>query len=452
MYIKKNFSHYIFRTYALLPWYLLLYAVTNSVYAGQVKDWTFVVYVAGDNDLKSFAARNIKQMAEVGSNEHINIIVELHTTIAENKKISRRYYIVKNKIYLVNPDDANLPGKDSGDPNTLISCCEWAINEYPANHYALIIWNHGTGPLDPVNGRIINPTKLFSFNPTLDKLELNRDIGFMDFIEQQNFIERGVCWDDTTGNYLSNQKLERALKTVTANYLNGKFDIIGFDTCLMAGIEIANLARAYGDILIGSQEVELGTGWNYQEVLAPFDRSTLTPEQFARNIVMAYQNTYNTITNDYTQSAINLNQVQALESNINTVAALLISCLQKDKNDSMKNAINASRNKRACTHFDEPSYLDLHHLYTNLIANLKYVTLNTQTPDLLNSLRTELQQGCNLVNQVAFANVAGKNLRLAKGISIYFPEKRMHFSYPNTKFAQTNQWSNFLQYFLSLKN
>ena len=39
------------------------------------KPWTFMVYIAADNDLRAFAANNIKQMASVGSNQNINIVI-----------------------------------------------------------------------------------------------------------------------------------------------------------------------------------------------------------------------------------------------------------------------------------------------------------------------------------------------------------------------------------------
>ncbi len=73
--------------------------------AGEPKDWTFIVYMAADNDLRGFAARNIKQMAAVGSSEFINIVVQLDIKISGNKKVTRRYYIEHNKILHVNGND-----------------------------------------------------------------------------------------------------------------------------------------------------------------------------------------------------------------------------------------------------------------------------------------------------------------------------------------------------------
>jgi len=66
------------------------------------KNWTIIIYIAADNDLRSFAARNIKQMASIGSNEYVNILVHLDIRITGNKKITRRYYVEKDRILHMN--------------------------------------------------------------------------------------------------------------------------------------------------------------------------------------------------------------------------------------------------------------------------------------------------------------------------------------------------------------
>lgn len=433
------------------------------------KNWTFIVYIAADNDLRSFAARNIKQMAQIGSNQFINIVVQLDIRITGNKKITRRYYIENNKIFHVNAEDPNSQKMDSGDPRTLISCASWAIGNYPAQNYALVLWNHGTGIIDPETGRIINPAELFTFNPTINKLELDRSVGFLEFInskvgsleflkdkeKQANGIdnERGVCWDDSTGNYLTNQKLEFALKEICNTLLGGKkLSLIGFDACLMSMLEVANIVKNYAHIMVGSQEVELGAGWDYEKVLRPFALKSLDPISFARHIVDVYAETYNKITNDYTQSAINLDQVEKLEKNINNIAILLLECLKIQQNNSVKNAIQASRSKLLCTHFDEPSYLDLHHLLVNLQSNLKYFAFSNDSIGL--PLRRDLNQlletGKAIIKELVFASRVGKNLSLAQGISIYFPERRIHSSYRKTAFAASNKWISLLNQYLLL--
>jgi hypothetical protein len=272
----------------------------------------------------------------------------------------------------------------------------------------------------------------------------------LDFINSYEQQHRGICWDDSTGNYLTNQKLDFALNQISSNYLQGnKFSIIGFDACLMSTIEIANIVKPYAKIMVGSQEVELGTGWNYQKVLSPFQDNTLDMISFAQHIVRMYGATYNSITDDYTQSAIDLNCSTGLEQNINTVGRLLMDCLKKQRSNAVKNAIQVSRSKDLCTHFDEPSYLDMHHLYTNLRANLKHFDLpnNDQT---LSDLDQALREGCTLIKNSVLANTTGKNLSLAQGLSIYFPERRIHYSYKKTTFASSNAWFDFLTHYLSL--
>ncbi|HLE76171.1 MAG TPA: hypothetical protein VI521_00195, partial [Candidatus Babeliales bacterium] len=66
------------------------------------KKWTFIVYMAADNDLRAFAANNIRQMAAIGSNENINILTHLDIRLNGNQKVTRRYYIEKNKLNQMN--------------------------------------------------------------------------------------------------------------------------------------------------------------------------------------------------------------------------------------------------------------------------------------------------------------------------------------------------------------
>ena len=59
-------------------------------------DWTILVYMAADNDLRGFAARNIKQMSVVGSNKHLNLCSHLDIRLRSNQKVTR-HYIIKSR-------------------------------------------------------------------------------------------------------------------------------------------------------------------------------------------------------------------------------------------------------------------------------------------------------------------------------------------------------------------
>jgi len=416
--------------------------IKNKIKTGLQKR-TIMIYMAADNDLRPFAARNIQQMANIGSNHNITIAVHLDIRISGNKKITRRYLVEKDQVLHIDPYNPLTQQMDSGNPATLISFCEWAIKNYPADEYDLILWNHGTGILEPPHGKIINPMDLFVFNPATHRLDLDRSIGFMEAINHAIPRQRGVCWDDTTGNYLSNRKMALALQTICQKFLGGKkFGIIGFDACLMSMIEVCSFIQEYAHVMVSSEEVELGMGWKYDEVLLPFVKDKLDTALFARHIVTAYEKTYQSITNDYTLSAINLDSINLLEKNIDTIAKVLMEGLEKQKN-VFTSLIKDSKNKLLCTHFDEPTYIDLHHFYRNLLYNIKKSDTSINS-SLKNSLVQKLDEGIQLIEKVVIANTAGKNLKNAQGISIYFPERGIHNSYQEAVFLATNSWGSML--------
>jgi len=406
------------------------------------KDWTLMLYISADNDLAPFAIRNIRQMAAIGSNQYFNIVVQLDICKLDGEKVTRRYYIQEGAVYHLNADDPYSQAMDSGDPETLISFCDWATTNFPAKQYGLILWNHGAGILDPVRYRALSAEELFMVTPYTERIEMDRSIGYLD-----RMLQRGICFDDTTGNYLTNQDLDLALKTICTEMLGGeKLAFVGFDACLMQMIEVGNLVKNYARAMIGSQEAGLGYGWNYVDVLEIFKNGSPELFEFMEHIVGTYKKAYEKITGDYTMSAINLEAIDPLEANVHEVARTLMVGLKNQKGALVKNAVKAARSKLVCTHFDEPSYIDLHHFYGNLLANLGYMQLEdaTQQKEFKETLKALLLQGQSLIEEVVFANTCGKSLSNARGISIYFPERKIHSSYSATFFSQQTDWLMFL--------
>jgi len=420
---------------------------TSTLKAVGKKEWTIILYVSADNDLAPFAIRNIKQMAQVGSNEHFTIVVQLDIRKTNGTKVTRRYRIEKGAIIHVNADDPDSQAMNSGDPETLISCCTWAINDYPADKYALVLWNHGSGILDPRRCRAPHLEELFHFNPRTHLLEIDRSIGYI-----ERMLQRGICFDDSTKHYLSYQNLDYALDKICTNLIDGKFSVIAFDACLMQMVEIAHLVKNYAEVMVGSQEAGLGYGWNYADVLDPLKEGGVTVSTFAEHIVDSYERSYIRITSDYTMSAIDLAYVEKIERNINSVACLLMEGLRQQKNGLVKKTIKASRNKMVCTHFDEPSYIDLHHFYGNMLTNMDYIQLRSLKDNMLFKIQLEglLEEGRKIIEEVVFACTSGKRIAFARGISIYFPEYSIHDSYRKNSFAEKNNWIKFLKQYLLL--
>jgi hypothetical protein len=385
----------------------------------------------------------------VGSNSNCTIVIHLDIYRKGGKKITKRLLVKKGNVEQIGPDLS----MDSGDENTVITELRWINTMFDFEKLAVVFWNHGSGDVNPIVGKIFNPAYLFHYNPNTNLLELDRSITFLDFIDKllgdYDGLEsqRGVCFDDSTKNYLDDTKLIKALNTFCMEDRKGKkIDLVCFDACLMAGIGTQCIMHNFAHYMVASEEVELGIGYPYDLILAPFIKGDLDPESFAKHIVNSYQNFYSRLTEDFTHSGIDLSKFSTLNENINTVSTLLIQALQQQRNKSVTNYLNKCY--KETVKFEERTYVDIGHLWAQMLSNIHLIKPSSNK-ELINNLTHALQEGLDLISHVVIANVTGKNLAKAQGISIYFPQKNAYPSYCTTQFAKTNQWYTFLTHYLA---
>lgn len=411
-------------------------------------DWTVMVYMAADNDLEPFVMRNLKQMMRVGSNKHVSIVAQVNSSDqAYFKKTSQTYYVEKNNLKLL-PQKTSSLLIDSGDPETLIDFCLSTMKAFPAKKYALVLWDHGTGPLDPFTHHKVRTVDLFSFfdssEPSLDSF-----CEKLPFATKKNST-KGVCFDDTTGNYLTEQKLLKALQCICKEGLQGgKFGFIGFDACLMAMVEVASCLKNYTQVMVASQEVELGTGWDYAKALLPLAQKNLSPQEWGAHVVKSYAKTYS-FSDDYTLSCLDLESFILLEDNITDLARYLHHIIKEPEGKEVKNIVKLSRYRNFCTYFDEPDFIDFDHFYKNLRENLQSIReQKTSFDSYLEKIDNTLKTGQLLLKKIVVANQSGNYFTNAQGLSIYFPEHFIHQSYRNNLFATSTNWLSFLRSYLS---
>ena len=87
----------------------------------------------------------------------------------------------------------------------------------------------------------------------------------------------------------------------------------------------------------------------------------------------------------------------------------------------------------------------------NLLNNLSKCNLKNsqETNDFKLNLKKLLIEGITIINNAVIANAVGKNLKNATGISIYFPENRIHNSYYQSEFANKTKWGQFLKKYVN---
>jgi hypothetical protein len=406
-----------------------------------------MIFMERNNELDPFAKLNIKQMEAVGSNEYINIVVYMHYS-KNNIKKTKVLLVGKKQSTLLRETITNKQAFNIKDE--LVQFCKKTIQAYPAKDYSLIFWNHGTGATEPCHRSATS--NIFSFAFAKQHPRSQHTTHLMRNIAKKNYpVFKGLCFDDSAATFLCEKQLQEALKTICATSLcNKKFSLIGFDACFMSMIEVGSSIRNYANYMVGSQEVELGTGWNYARVFAPFLFGSVSSKSLSEHIVNSYAKTYKN-TSDYTQSAINLSVLPSIESNVHAIAQQLLSLLAQDKENTIYNALRLSRNKHFCTHFDDPDFVDLQHFYQNLLGNISQIKIdNAKSNKVLFALKQELEKGCTLIKKAVMANKAGIKRPQATGLSIYFPEKYIHASYYKSAFTLSDQsWINFLRTYLS---
>ena len=224
----------------------------------EVKDWTFMVYLDGDNNLEDAAIEDINEMESGGgSTDDVNVITIIDRIPGYDGTngdwTGARYYkIVNDHSLAINSQLlADLGEVDMSDPATLEAFLRYCFANFPAEHYALSIWDHGNGVF-------------------------------------------GACYDDTTGSSacLYADEIQSAVKSASNAY-GEKIDIIAFDCCLMGMIEVAYELRHLCNYFVGSEDLIPWAGYNYEILINTLTtNSSITPKAYAQSFVSAFAAEY----------------------------------------------------------------------------------------------------------------------------------------------------------------
>jgi hypothetical protein len=262
--------------------------------ASQPGTWTVLVYLDADNDLESAAITNFNQMEIAGSTKDVRVIVQMdrasgYDTSNDNWTDTRRYLITKNtnasKMASVRLDDAPLGELDTADWHTLKDFVDWGVTEFPADHYCLIIWDHGTG----------------------------WTIRTLSTVSQYKFIVS----DETSGTGMNVDEIPLAL-------VDADIDVLAFDACLMQQLEVAYEVRDSAGYMVASPAPEPSPGYDYSTLLRRIGYRT-SPAGMCVAIVEDYAKTYPSPHTGITQTAIDLSKIAMVADAAGSFADLLIS-------------------------------------------------------------------------------------------------------------------------------
>lgn len=364
------------------------------------KEWTFMVYIAGDNNLSAAAIDDINEMETVGSDENINIIVkadfsteEYYDDLPIGPDGTYCYYIEQDDeigydISTIKSSPVfTLPEVDSGDPVELTKFIEWGTSMYPADKYAVVMWNHGSGWKSP-----------------------------------QDNIDKGIAWDDVTGSNINTLEMKQALADTGVD-----FDIIGFDACVMGSLEIAYQLKDLGSVMVGSELNEPFDGWPYDTILADLQSNpTSDASTLGTNIVDNYIESF--ASGDVTMAAVDLSRLDTLTDSLDTAVTYIEDYLDYEPvYDIAYNEVNA--------------YVDFYDLMDKIKDAYGDINLSDRIDKVLTDYDNMIIKYKDLLD---YDYSTGDLYGLSVQLSDSFSGDNGNISYTELDFAVDSQWDDFI--------
>lgn len=209
--------------------------------------YTLMLYMCA-SDLESecgFATEDLNEIMYGYTAGNLNVIVQTggtaewqNTVVADDR--CQRYRATEDGLELV---DDSLGMQNMADSATLTDFIQYCSSNYAADHYGLVLWDHGGG------------------------------------------VVGGYGYDENFGgDSMSLTEMSRALGDASVH-----LDMLGFDACLMANFETCLMAAPYADYLIASEEPEPGCGWYYTDWIGKLSENCgIPPKRYGRQIIDDY--------------------------------------------------------------------------------------------------------------------------------------------------------------------
>ncbi len=356
--------------------------------------WTVLVYGLADNNLEENLLTDLREMADVPPAALTFVVLADRTPDYTDDALPGVGNWDTAKLLTVGPgvftEEADLGELNMGDPAVLSDFVARAIAAYPADHYALILWNHGS--------------------------------------------IAGVGADNSHNDGLTVPEITAGLRAGLASAGLERLDLLGFDACLMGAYEVAAALTNYADYLIASEEVEPLDGWDYSAFdLLAAEPDTATARSLGEEIVHRYVATSGPANPTVTLSLIDLSLAGELVAAMDGLRAVATP-------DMATFAPTIGRTRSAAPSFgsspvpEEDFYMvDVGAFLQNLAA--------AAVPALSDSAGDALA----VYEQMMLASATGQAATAATGLAIHFPPYPDYYYEDWYLGTQAPVWPDFLE-------
>lgn len=355
------------------------FAATASGASAPGRKWTVMVFMAADNSLAVQGVQDIDEMEAAGISPDVQVVVQGEFSAAEFARAgcaqascahlpnfnTFRYALTGAGAAVTGPNGTvtDIGNRNMTDPAQLKEFIQWAKATYPAEHYAVVLWNHGGG-------------------------------------------YSGLLEDLTTAGSkpMSIADLPKAFNGV------GPIDLLDFDMCLMAGYETLVEVSPFAKYVVFSEETEPGEGDPYTGMLKALRANpSADGRTVAGMFVDEWAKFYVGHRASTTKSAYDMAGFQAFESALNTVATKLAA-------DPSNAAVRAAAQK--AQRFEIAQLADLGTFVDTLAARTTDASLGTA----LGALKNALGGSFRVKNAARTGSASGaNNVARATGINLLLP-------------------------------
>ena len=438
------------------------------------KEWTIMIYMAGDNNLAvdmAYAMEQIKGVAAAGA-DNPNLFVyydgnspaipTLYCDFSEPGKARYvRSYMVPDKPFQV-PKKGN---ENAANPRSILNFVDWCVNKVEvendngeitfgrrAQKYALIFSGHSLGFQD---------IGLFKDETSGKSLKMS---DFYDMLQGLVSSKRELQEIAESHNWLNeDRKLENEL-------LGKKLDILGFDSCVMGMLEVGYQFNSVARTMISSEGSVPSAGWTYAKILGCLTRKQNhgadtrdVAELFVREFIRS-QDSYTVGGVSVDMAAWDLGRFDELADAFNDLAEALIDCFKNPRSRIYRQMERAILH----VHWKCQSYMYDQNVDLGDFCELLDRECGLIAEELGGGKDTEIlervQKECRdileeLRKAVILGGFSGGGYQYSNGVSVFFPWSREAYevsrkNYETLWFAKDVKreklsWADFLKKYLN---
>jgi len=389
----------------------------TAVYTKPKKEWAFLIYSCGhnpSNDLSVLMYNQLKQFENTGIGKNAHVVAQIAPTNSVLKGYATRLALENDKLVAVKTiTDRTV---DTGTTSEVISFYNWAVDAYPAEHYALFISGHGSGAIS-----ILYP-------------------------DESGAPAKAIAYDDTAKDSLKLYELSETYRSVTAK-IGKKIDVIVFDSCVMQMFEIAYQLKDFAEYFVASQSALAGEGIDMlgfsNKFNASADHSALN---VSKMLVDAYIDSPRISNANMTMSVTKLSMCDQVKTLIDSFADGIAQIKSDTDSVAFVLAVYGAQRFGTLDYNDYANcYIDLFDFSITLDRFIDSGAAKNAARALINIEKEK--------SLVVYNRIKGDYFKAADGISIFMPKQSKDWTNSNytrdqyryfTDFGRDGKWYDFL--------